>query len=223
MTLSFDTGLDASTPRTGLLMDDKRELEETVIAVAQAHGLDISAMGEVARRSERELSDFRRQLRLDDATFRQIGVVLTGSFARREVTDTSDCDFLVLVDGLVPHGLITRAIQQVNDLAREKRYGDVGSQGVFGDFAIGTELMARIGLDADTNVNTTRRLLMLFESVSVFNDEVRERLIRQLLERYCTDYDPRSSRSNIDRVNVPRFLLNDLVRYWRTMAVDFGA
>ncbi len=129
----------------------------------------------------------------------------------------------MLVDGLVPHDLITKAIQQVNDLAREKRYGDVGSQGVFGDFAIGTELMARIGLDADTNVNTTRRLLTLFESVSVFNDGVRGRLIGQLLERYCTDYDPRSGRSNIDRVNVPRFLLNDLIRYWRTMAVDFGA
>ncbi len=139
------------------------------------------------------------------------------------MTDASDCDFLVLVHGLAPHNRITKAIQQVADLAREKRYGDVGTQGVFGDFAIGTELMARIGLDADTNVNTTRRLLVLFESVPVFNEDVRTDLIRQLLERYCTDYDPASGRRNHDRIKVPRFLLNDLIRYWRTMAVDFGA
>lgn len=220
----FVHGLPAGVPSAGVpeLMEPS-PLDESLLAVAGAHGLQLSALEEVARRSERELADFTRQLRLDEGAYKEIGVVLTGSFARKEVTDASDCDFLVLVDGLVPHNLITKAIQQVNDLAREKRYGDVGSQGVFGDFAIGTELMARIGLDADTNVNTTRRLLMLFESVSVFNEDVRGRLIRQLLERYCTDYDPESGRKERDHVTVPRFLLNDLIRYWRTMAVDFGA
>lgn len=206
------------------MIERRAHLDDAVLVVAEAHGLTLDALEEVAKHSERELSEFRRQLRFDPPeTYEEIGVVLTGSFARREVTDASDCDFLVLVHGLAPHNLITKAIQQVNDLAREKSYGDVGSQGVFGDFAIGTELMARIGLDADTNVNTTRRLLVLFESVSVFNDDVRNKLIRQLLVRYCTDYDPASGRKDDDQIKVPRFLLNDLIRYWRTIAVDFGA
>ncbi len=61
-------------------MEGRPELEESVVAVAQAHDLDLSALEEVAKRSERELSDFRRQLRLDEVIFGQIGVVLTGSF-----------------------------------------------------------------------------------------------------------------------------------------------
>ena len=42
-----------------------------------------------------------------------------------------------------------------------------------------------------------------------------------MLRRYCADYDPRYGR--VDSFRVPRFLLNDLVRYWRTIAVDFAA
>jgi len=51
---------------------------------------------------------------------------------------------------------------------------------------------------------------------------VRTRVLRVLLKRYLVDdfgyaMPPKAA------ARVPRFLLNDLVRYWRTMAVDFAA
>lgn len=204
-------------------MPSTGHLDDAIYAVAEAGHLSVNALEEAAVRTDRELAQFRHQLGLDLETYKDVGVVLTGSFGRREVTDASDCDFLVLVRGLPGHHLINGAIEQVGGLAKEKGYRDVGAQGVFGDFAIGAELMARIGLDADSNVNTTRRLLVLFESTAIFQNEIRGELIRQLLQRYCADYEPAAGREASDPVTVPRFLLKDLARYWQTMAVDFGA
>jgi hypothetical protein len=82
-------------------------------------------------------------------------------------------------------------------------------------------LFARIGLESDTNANTTRRLLLISESVSVLQPAVTEKIKKMILVRYLGDYAPAQNR--LKPVRVPHFLLNDLVRYWRTMAVDFGA
>jgi len=66
----------------------------------------------------------------------------------------------------------------------------------------------------------TRRLLLLIESKSVWG-ETRKKVIRNILQRYCADYLP-PNRLADSKVRIPRYLLNDLVRFWRTMAVDFG-
>jgi hypothetical protein len=68
------------------------------------------------------------------------------------------------------------------------------------------------GLDADTNTNLTRRLLLLLESREVSGD-AHEECWKRVLGRYL-DYGVKDYRP-------PRFLLNDLVRYWRTICVDF--
>ncbi|HZE05478.1 MAG TPA: hypothetical protein VE127_09655, partial [Solirubrobacteraceae bacterium] len=61
--------------------------------------------------------------------------------------------------------------------------------------------------------NLTRRLLLLLESVAVLNEPVhrncRQRVLAGYLDESVKDYRP------------PRFLLNDLIRYWRTICVDF--
>jgi hypothetical protein len=52
--------------------------------------------------------------------------------------------------------------------------------------------------------------------------EVRERVIRQLFRRYL-DEDRGYHALHDFQLRVPRRLLNDVVRYWRTMAVDYAA
>jgi hypothetical protein len=63
-----------------------------------------------------------------------------------------------------------------------------------------------------TNTNLTRRLLLLLESREVSGD-AHEECWKSVLGRYL-DYGVKDYRP-------PRFLLNDLVRYWRTICVDF--
>ena len=74
----------------------------------------------------------------------------------------------------------------------------------------------------DTNVNLTQRLLLLLESRAVVNEQVRLRVLRAVLNRYIVC--GRGVRDDgKPRFRVPRFLLNDVVRYWRTICVDYAA
>jgi len=60
------------------------------------------------------------------------------------------------------------------------------------------------------------------ESISFYDDDVRKDVRERVIERYCDDYTP-NARALDQRIYLPHFLQNDFVRYWRTVAVDFGA
>ncbi len=89
-----------------------------------------------------------------------------------------------------------------------------GRQGVFDTTVYCERLVEDIGLDRDDNNNLTRRMLMLLESAPATGVTVharaREKVLRRYLDESIKDYRP------------PRFLLNDTVRYWRTICVDFA-
>jgi len=88
-----------------------------------------------------------------------------------------------------------------------------GTQAVFGASASAHVLASRIGLDEDTNRSLTRRMLLLLESVPVAGDAAHRRCREQVLDGYLDDADK--------PFRPPRFFLNDLIRYWRTICVDF--
>src|SRR5205814_4925937 len=78
-------------------------------------------------------------------------------------------------------------------------------------------LIHQIGGEDDTNRNTTRRMLMLLESRPVHRGEAYDRVMRGIIRRYlAADFQP-------FRLKVPRFLLNDVHRFWRTMCVDYAS
>lgn len=146
-------------------------------------------------------------------------VVLLGSIARGESTSISDCDYFVLQHGASP-GVSRQLIAAAEQARQEAGYREPGAQGVFANIVIAANLYESIGLDVDSNTNMTRRLLLLTESRSVWG-QTRECVIDNILQRYCADYISPSRRAS-DKARIPRYLLNDLVRFWRTMAVDFG-
>jgi hypothetical protein len=150
-----------------------------------------------------------------------VDIVLLGSLARGEATDGSDCDYFVLQNDCEPE--ISQHLTEIASAVRkELQYDEPGSQGVFGDIVIAASLYERVGLESDSNQNLTHRLLLLTESVSVFSPRTRDAVIGRILKRYSLDnYSPNTGEP--DEAKVPRYLLNDLVRFWRTMAVDFGA
>jgi predicted nucleotidyltransferase len=179
---------------------------------------NIEACRVEALRRRQELTVLERE-RLVPA---DAAVVVFGSLARQEWTQGSDIDWTLLVDGsadpehlTVTHSIRTR-LEQLG-------YKEPGRTGVFGGLTISHELVHRIGGEHDTNRNTTQRILLLLESASISpSDIVRERVIRVLFTRYLAD-DQGYHASEGWKIRVPRFLLNDIVRYWRTMAVDFAA
>jgi hypothetical protein len=94
-----------------------------------------------------------------------------------------------------------------------------GREGVFGTLVSSHDLIHRIGGETDTNVNTTRRILLLLKSVAIGRPDAHNRVLN-MLYRYLEE--DRGLWFGSNQSKVPRFIFNDFARYWRTMAVDFA-
>ncbi len=148
-------------------------------------------------------------------------LVVFGSLARHEWTENSDLDWGLLVDSQA-HPEHLPVAHQVAKLFKQHKLGkEPGRTGIFGNLIFSHELVHQIGGENDSNSNTTRRLLLLLESRAIGSADAYRRVIRVLLERY---FNQDSNLFDSDKMHfrVPRFLLNDIVRFWRTMAVDFA-
>ncbi len=180
----------------------------SVAALAEQTGEAFAPILAARARTEAGLAERRTRLAgvvLDP----DAAVVLLGSWGRHEVTSASDDDAIVLFCGARRDAVRPAP----GEVAAVLGGPAPGPEGLFGATAWLTDLTDRIGLDLDTNTNLTRRMLFLLESVAVAGDHAhaaaREALLGTYLAQHERDYRP------------PRFLLNDLVRYWRTIAVDF--
>ncbi len=180
-----------------------------------------------------EIWKAREQARSQREEFKQIcekgkfltedtSVVVFGSLARDEYTSGSDADWTLLIDGEAnsDHLRVTQKItSSIKDLFKAPN-----ATGSFGGMTFSHQLIHNIGGPEDTNANTTQRILMLLESRSIHGvgDAAYGRVVRGILNRYIEQ-----EVSNLNRqktgYKVPRFLLNDVVRFWRTMAVDFAS
>jgi len=201
-------------------------MHKDLAKAAELTGVELPALEEASKTSERLLDQFKEVLKEQFSLEKLEGVqktdiVLLGSIARGESSHQSDCDYFVLQNGAPPNttqALIKAAEQITNDVANRQP----GPQGVFGQVVVAPNLFESIGLECDTNTNMTRRVLLLSESKPVTMGATHNETIDNILSRYCADYLP-PNRAENSPAKVPRYLLNDLVRYWRTMAVDFGS
>ncbi len=152
-------------------------------------------------------------------------LVVFGSIARNECTIGSDVDWTLLVDGQAnaDHRDFAHLIE---DAIVKIELTKPGTTGMFGQTTFSHDLIHYIGGEDDTNHNISRRILLLLESERInvgtsAKDEgsAHDRVIRGILNQYIKND---SGFSASGKENVPRFLLNDIIRFWRTMCVDFA-
>ncbi|MBS1869460.1 MAG: hypothetical protein JSS99_07325 [Actinobacteria bacterium] len=193
---------------------------ETPLARLEQHaGRAFPALSAARERTARRLAE-RAVLLEGVAIAPNATVALMGSWGRRELTTGSDDDYVVLVRGLAPAdggwgSAHDTAAAVAERFARDPGgFGAPGRQGVFAEVVYSADLM-RVGLDDDTNTNLTRRMLLVLESVAAVHDDVLAGVRLDVIHDYL--------RAALRDRRPPRFLLNDLVRYWRTIGVDFVA
>lgn len=182
--------------------------ESPLERLAAEAGRDFPNLLAARERTAAGLVDRRQQL-AELGHDSDAAVVLMGSWGRAEVTSGSDDDFMVLVDG-AERDAVEPSVEAVEAVLS----GPEGEQGVFGERGFSRSLVENIGLDRDDNSNLTRRMLLMLESVPVSGDRVYEEACEKVLGRYLGE--------SIKDYRPPRFLLNDTVRYWRTICVDFA-
>lgn len=164
------------------------------------------------KRSEDGLKRMRAEAAEVFSTDLPIIIGINGSYARREATSGSDVDIFFLYSG--------QHQSQALDYQRSfrERLEKAGFElpavgGVFSEplsVSVTREMIG--GLD-DNNTQITRRMLLLLEGEWIFNEAGFDDARRQLLKKYVPD----SLRDD----QICLFLLNDVIRYWRTICVDF--
>ena len=181
----------------------------------------VKASWKMLAKSRREAKNTRAKLveALARKTSSDLSVVVFGSLARDEFTDGSDVDWTLLVDGAADSKHFDLA-KEIRKVVAELGMKQPGREGIFGAMTFSHDLIHLIGGEDDTNRNTTRRVLMLLESVALGHTEAHERVVTGALSRYLLE--ERTFARSSKPLHVPRFLLNDFARYWRTMAVDFA-
>jgi hypothetical protein len=124
---------------------------------------------------------------------------------------SSDDDFMLLVHGGErPDSDVEPSVEEIAEVFNSSP----GAQGIFGVPTFSERLVQDIGLDDDDNSNFTRRMLLMLESVPVTGADAYRAVRKEVLDRYLDE--------SVKAYRPPRFFLNDVVRYWRTICVDFA-
>ncbi len=144
-----------------------------------------------------------------------LSIFCTGSLARREAGTKSDLDLFIVADKS------PNRLQEIDILAELIRINEslkfppFSSDGEYLKVHLFSELKKATGsrYDDSSNIFTTRLLLML-ESEPLFDEERYNEYLKGVAGHYYRDDDQTKSFK-------PLFLLNDLLRYWRTLCLNY--
>lgn len=147
-----------------------------------------------------------------------VTLVTTGSYGRGEASSESDLDWYPICEyGDADHKfVIPEDIQRaINATILKHVPNQPGSSNTFGsevNVPFG-QILKPIGGQLETNQILTRRLLLLLEGAHLYG---LDRLL-SYRSRLLKSYLPEDRRPG----QLPRFLLNDTIRFYRTMLIDF--
>ncbi|MGN8248037.1 hypothetical protein [Pseudomonas sp. SMV7] len=143
-----------------------------------------------------------------------LAVVSVGSYGRCEVSQVSDIDFFIVHDSSLPVQRLDQILRQVGDILRPVSHPGESDVAKFGREALAryADLSEHIGWKREGSSALTRRMLLLLEGRPLYGQAAFARWQHDLLRRYVPDDHGHG---------LARFLLNDLIRYYRTLMANF--
>lgn len=141
-------------------------------------------------------------------------ILTNGSYARNEASEGSDIDLFIICDADFTEQL-KDVVSVVQHMVQEFSEKEVGDSGTFNpaDLESIADMLNNLGGVNDSNIKLTRRMLFLLEGIPLFNEEKFNSYRNELLSTYI--------KPGMRKEQVNRFLLNDIVRYYRTICTDF--
>jgi predicted nucleotidyltransferase len=156
-------------------------------------------------------------------------VYATGSFGRREGSAHSDIDLFIVSLGHVDkeEGIERSRLSKLDEIllkaeliraSKKLEFPPFSQDGKFLELHTARKLIQSTGNQYDDAENTfTARLLLLLESKPVVGGEVHARVKDDVIERYWREFPDHSDHF------MPAYLANDILRYWRTLCLNYEA
>jgi hypothetical protein len=191
------------------------QLEEALGALGIAAA--VPALRQADETSTDYLDQTRRTLEQTLGDKPTVEVLACGAIARGTASAHSDFDTLVVTFGLAPQPALTpdvlSAVESVREdlKLREPMRPRPGRR-----IVAAQELVDSIGIEGDTAAANAARVAALTDSVSAYHPGRRDELMAALVGRYLAGYPQHKK-------GPPRPLVNDVLRCWRTLAVDYQA
>ncbi len=181
------------------------------------HHTKLSYRKENATKQLTDIKDAFSQ-NIDKDRYKHISVFCGGSLGRGDVGSKSDLDLFILFnkrsaqEKRVESLELLSAILKIN---KELGYPEFSNDAQYLKAYSFPDMMEVLGSPSDDNENLfTARMLLLLESKPIFNNELYASYVERTLEVYFRDSVGKSSFK-------PLFLLNDLLRYWRTLCLNY--
>lgn len=155
----------------------------------------------------------------------EVSIFCAGSVARQEAGSSSDLDLFILHRPKDPLDATTQKLSRLHEFVlyselirinNELKLEEFSNDGEFLRVYPVREMSMAIGLPRDDHENLfTARILLLLESCCLFNDGLYRNAVDDVTAVYFRDD------KDGNRPFRPYFLVNDLLRYWRTICLNY--
>lgn len=172
---------------------------------------------DAAQFTDRVVGNLKEQMQqsVEERREKKLALVVAGSLGRKEAHQTSDVDAFVLFqthsdnNSSVSDEVLMELRAAVMSLGLR-----MASSGAFSAHCAVDELLSNIGGRKESNDTLTRRLLLLTEGEGICPGSFIGDAKKAILKKYLADLQPGDDPR-------PIFLINDLIRYYRTICVDY--
>lgn len=171
-----------------------------------------------ANNTSERLRLIREQFEVNKKFFstRRVTVFCAGSIARQDSGKKSDLDLFVIADEGIKLLDTYHFFSQLININQVLGYPEFSNDGEFLKVYQLNDLMSLTGSREEDSQNVfTTRMLLLLESKPVCNDSLYDEFLSKVIEHYRRDAKDHGSSFK------PLFLLNDLLRYWRTLCLNY--
>lgn len=139
-------------------------------------------------------------------------VAVAGSLGRMEACPLSDVDYIIL--SYEPTQNVAADLEQLRAVVAELGLSGPKPDGVFSMQSSLQELIDNVGTSNENLGLLARRILLLVESQPVFADDHFQMALDAVFDRYAAQVRREPSKHFV-------FLLNDLIRYFRSVCVNY--
>ena len=147
-------------------------------------------------------------------------IYITGSYGRMEASAESDLDLFFVhagaeADNKIPRKHKTLLDAELIKTAEQLGFPEFTADGKYLNVHYLDDMRAEMGGREDDSQNHfTARMLLLLESRWLCNETEYKNTKDEIARTYCRDYNEKDSRNAF-------FVINDILRYWRTMCVNY--